>query len=166
MEIWEQIERYPEYEASTRGHIYSIKSGVILKPFLTNSGYLQVKLWHDGRHVHEYIHRLVAETFLHNYNGSLQVNHIDGDKLNNCVDNLEWVTHKENIRHAIDSGLFTPYKLPPHPHEGKRVKIVETGEVFESLTECANYIGGFKTAISACLLGKVKTHKGYHFEEA
>ena len=43
--------------------------------------------------------------------------------------------------------------------------MIETGEEFNSLTECANHIGGFKTAISACLLGKVKSHLGYHFEE-
>ena len=165
-EIWLPLNDMPYYFISSLGRLKNQKD-YIMKPFISNSGYLMIKLWNkeESRHVHRYIHRLVADTFFDGIHENMQVNHIDGDKTNNFVGNLEWVTASENARHAIRTGLHVPYQLPPHPHEGKRVRIIETGEEFNSLTECANHIGGFKTAISACLLGKVKSHLGYHFEE-
>lgn len=163
-EHWISIYGFDRYQASDLGRIRN-DEGHIMVPYLSKSGYLTVKLFKEGKHYPKYVHRLVAETFIPNYLNDRQVNHKNGDKTDNRVNNLEWVTTSENIRHAIDNGLFTPYKLPPYSREGKRVMIVETGEIFDSLTECANHIDGFKTAISACLLGKVKTHKGYHFEE-
>ena len=163
---WRKIKNYPGYKISSDGRIKSLKTGKIMKPSLSNAGYLMIKLFKNGKHHNKAIHRLVAETFCDGYAPGLEVNHLDGNKINNSYDILKWCSHSENTRHAIENGLFTPYKLPPRPHEGKKVRIIETGEVFNSLTDCADHIGGFKTAISACLIGKVKSHKGYHFEEA
>lgn len=164
MELWLTVEKYPEYEVSSHGRVKSKKNGAILKPFKTNSGYFQVKLWHDGRHHHVYIHRLVADTFYDGIHDNLEVNHINGDKLDNFVGNLEFCTRSENARHAIETGLFKPYQLPPYHGGAKKVMIVETGEIFNSITECAEHIGGYVSGVSACLRGKVHTHKGYHFE--
>ena len=165
MERWIEIADFPNYEVSSLGRVRNRDSGVILKTYLNKqNGYETVRLWDGGRHVTKTIHRLVADTFYDGDHSGHEVNHIDGDKTNNFVGNLEWCTSSENTRHAIRNGLFTPYRLPPNPHPRVKVRIVETGEEFDSLTDCADYIGGFKTAISACLRGVVKTHKGYHYE--
>ena len=165
MEIWLPIEDYPNYEISSQGNVRNCRTGQKMQPWIPPNGYPTVKLRNvNGRRNH-YVHRLVADTFYDGDHSGYEVNHIDGHKDNNFIGNLEWCTHSENTRHAIQNGLFTPHQLPPRPNDGTKVRIVETGETFNSLTECAEYIGGFKTAISACLLGKVKTHRGYHFEK-
>ena len=71
-----------------------------------NRQYRVVSLQQDGKQKHYYVHRLVAEAFLPNPDNLPQVNHIDGNPSNNHVENLEWVTAKENVRHAIDNGLL------------------------------------------------------------
>lgn len=97
--------------------LYSIsRDGVVnngrkdLKPYLNNSGYLCIDLKQGVRTKH-LIHRLVAQTYIDNPNNYPIVNHIDGNKLNNHVDNLEWCTNSHNILHARASGL-NPYNNP------------------------------------------------------
>lgn len=165
IEKWLPIEDYPNYEVSSLGNIRNTRTGNLMRPWTMQNGYQAISLRNEYGRKNFYVHRLVADAFYDGDHDNFEINHIDGRKNNNFIGNLEWCTHSENTRHAIRNGLFTPHRLPPHPHEGVRVRIVETGEVFDSLTECADAINGFKTAISACLLGKVKSHKGYHFEK-
>lgn len=108
-EVWKQIDNLP-YEISSLGKIRNLK-GKILKTYIQNSGYEQIKLNYQGLHIHKSIHRLVAETFIANPLNKLYVNHIDGNKLNNTVNNLEWCTNSENILHARKTGL-NPYNKP------------------------------------------------------
>ena len=103
MEYWKKINK--NYKISSLGRVMN-RSGNILKPQITNSGYNLVHLLCDGIRKAYTIHRLVAVAFIPNPESKLQVNHIDGNKLNNKIDNLEWVTNKENLRHAFDSGLM------------------------------------------------------------
>jgi hypothetical protein len=77
------------------------------KHFIDHSGYCITKLCIDGKCLNRKIHRLVAEAFIPNPEGKEQVNHIDGNKENNSVENLEWVTRSENIKHAFSTGLMT-----------------------------------------------------------
>jgi len=109
-ELWKPIKGYENYKASTFGRICSIprgrrKNGCYLKPNVGNSGYRYVSLCKDGVPKSFTVHRLIAATFLEDDSTRGDVNHIDGDKLNNRVENLERTTRKENMIHAVANGL-------------------------------------------------------------
>lgn len=109
MEIWKDIVSYDGYQVSSLGNVKSFKrypEGKILAPQVSHKGYLLVALFKDGKHKTLSVARLVAQSFVPNPDGLPQVNHIDGNKLNNCVENLEWVTNAENMQHAVASGLI------------------------------------------------------------
>lgn len=80
---------------------------IIMKDrIVKSSGYKIIKLTKDKKESHLYVHKLVAQAFIPNPENKPQVNHINGNKINNCVNNLEWVTAKENIEKAIETGLI------------------------------------------------------------
>ena len=95
------VHRYTIYED---GSVVG-PSGKKLKPVKNNCGYGRITLCYEGRRDLVFVHRLVAEAFLVNPAGKPFVNHKDGNKLNNHVENLEWCTCQENIQHAWDTGL-------------------------------------------------------------
>ena len=101
------IEGYGNYLISENGDVYSRHSRRLLKGFIHNRGYKRAGLVHNSKLKYCLIHRLVATAFIPNPDNAPQVNHINGCKGDNRVDNLEWVTAKENIQHAIDNNLFT-----------------------------------------------------------
>lgn len=103
-EIWVTLPDNPNYKISTAGSLYSIKRNKLMKPKIDRYGYYSVGLRYSNNRVFTTIHRLVAKTFIPNPNNKPQVNHIDCDKLNNNVSNLEWVTVKENIAHTHKMG--------------------------------------------------------------
>ena len=96
------------YQISNYGRVRNIATDRILIPRIKDTGYYQITLSLGGRskkHTFK-IHRLVAEQFIPNPDNLPQVNHIDGNKLNNCVDNLEWCNQSHNIQHAMALGLY------------------------------------------------------------
>jgi hypothetical protein len=99
------IEGYPNYEILEIGVVRNIKTGRIIEGSAGSKGYIIVKLYNNGKAKTVKMHRLVAEAFIPNLDNKPQVNHIDGVKSNNSVDNLEWVTNGENGKHAYDNGL-------------------------------------------------------------
>lgn len=99
------VQGFPNYSVDKSGNVYN-KYGKPLKPWKTKKGYYRVKLYTDEFHSKMFqVHRLIAMTFIPNSNNLSEVNHIDGNKLNNHVDNLEWCTPKENTAHAEKLGL-------------------------------------------------------------
>jgi len=97
---------YNNYIIDTKGRLYSLRFNRYMKPTINGKGYYQTVLCYDGKRVGKKIHRLVAEAFLNRENDNLEVNHKDGNKLNNNVKNLEWVSKSENIKHAFSLGLY------------------------------------------------------------
>ena len=117
-EIWKPVENYEGlYEVSNFGRVRSLPKewttgwnnvkrshkGFVLKPAKNRDGYLSVSLSKDGKIKHHSVHRLVVRAFVGESN--LDCNHKDGKKENNCVDNLEYCTTRENIKHAYRTGL-------------------------------------------------------------
>jgi hypothetical protein len=96
--------RDTNYFVDEEGNVY--RKGNVKKTFISNSGYQMVSIWINGKCRNHYIHRIVAEVYSPNPNKFPVVNHIDGNKLNNNLDNLEWTTYQKNIHHAIDLGYF------------------------------------------------------------
>lgn len=112
MEVWKEIEGYEgHYQVSTLGNVASIKTGrpVMMKLQNHSGGYKQVKLCKPNKIKIERVHRLVASAFISNFENKPQVNHINGDKTDNRVGNLEWNTPIENTRHAFKNGLVNVY---------------------------------------------------------
>ncbi len=106
-ELWEPIPEFTHYEASTCGRIRSLRFDKIkiMKPAIIQRNYRQVNLSFGTGHKHYLVHRLIASTFLPNPNSKQEVNHRDGNKANNQVANLEWISNQENITHAVNSGI-------------------------------------------------------------
>ena len=94
-----------DYDINEQGQIYSHKTNKFLTGYIDNTGYRTVLLTVEGKKKNYLVHRLVAQTFIPNENNLPIVNHKDGNKLNNVVDNLEWVTQSENRIHAIKTEI-------------------------------------------------------------
>lgn len=131
-EIWKDIEGYEGYyQVSNFGNLRSLErylpradGGVYkvaskqLKTPINRDGYPTVRLYKNRKATSLKVHRLVAITFIPNHQNKKVINHIDGDKTNNKIDNLEWVTHKENTLHAYKTGL----KKPPNPNANGEIQ--------------------------------------------
>lgn len=193
MEIWKTIEGYEgRYEVSNAGKVRSLnyhRRGIIkeLKTSVDRYGYSCITLPMGGnRNKHFTVHRLVAAAFLENPESKAEVNHKDGNKLNNHVSNLEWVTMQENQRHAWENGMKEGSRVTSSErgksaatlerlsacNDKRRKRIVaynmETGAetTYETQREAARAIGGDQGNIQRVLKGRAKQHKGYTFRYA
>lgn len=129
---WLPIKNYEGlYEVSDTGLIRNFKGQIRSTKPNKNVQYLQVDLYKQNIRTHKYIHRLVAEAFIPNPNNLSEINHIDGNKQNNLVSNLEWVSKKENTEHAIRTGLKT-YKT--------RLSEEEFLQILERVIQGENYL--------------------------
>lgn len=154
-EEWLEIRGFPHYLISSWGRVYSVKADRLLQPRPSSWGYLQVCLYKSGERTWPYVHRLVAEHFIPGEDVGLEVNHLDGDKTYNNERNLEWVTKRMNNQHAYDTGLNKGRGIP--------IQVVETGDIYESITACSNAIGMTVPSIRYALRYGTKTRKGLSF---
>ena len=148
-----------KYAITDDGQVYTYHRKKYLKPCITKDGYYEVKLRKDGRMIAHRVHCLVLMTYNpHEKYKEMQVNHKDENKLNNNLQNLEWMTCKENINYG------TGIERRAKKNENK-VKCVETGQIFESQKTASEFYGYKNMSnISSCLNGRQKTFAGYHWE--
>lgn len=132
MEQWKKIEGYSNYSVSDIGRIRNDRNGRILKPRVSTSGYYQVMM--GRKTIPQYVHRLVAKAFITNEFNKPQVDHKDGNKLNNKVENLRWVTASEN-RYGYGYDECNLHKQKPVIAKYKTGDILE----FASRKQAAEY---------------------------
>ena len=154
--VWKDIKGYEgKYQASADGEIRSLISNKILRPAVNQNGYMHVSLCSKDKRVH----RIIAQTFLPNPENLRDVNHINGDKTDNRVCNLEWVSHSDNELHKI-------YKLGK---SGKLIRpmqmvlCVENGKVYDSISNACRDLGIKTNHIGEVCAGKLKQTCGYHW---
>lgn len=180
-EIWKPIKGYEGlYEISSLGRVKSLERYVVfkgvkhlrkervLKSGKNQYGYLYVVICNNNINKHKLIHRLVAETFIPNEHNKRTINHINGIKTDNRIENLEWCTHKENIQKAWENGL---YKISEKQRINGKTRgknnnkpVVQLDlenkviKVWDSITEASNTLNINATAISNC----ARTKKSYN----
>ena len=147
MEIFKDVKGYEGYyEISNLGRVRSTsyKGKRILKPAITKNGYLNVIFCINQKKEHKFIHRLVAEAFIPNTNNYSTVNHKDENKLNNCVENLEWLSVEDNNRYS-NSKMLTKEKVLQIP------SLIDQGY---TQLEIAKYFNVSRRAIQSILRGE------------
>lgn len=160
VEIWLSIEGYfDSYQVSNRGRVKNKKRKNILKPKISPDGYLRVGLSKDGHQKFYYIHRLVAQTFIPNPDNKPQVNHINRNKQDNHLWNLEWCTARENQVHRFKYNSNNDNKK-----YGTLIKCVTTNKIYYSIAEAAEDTGACYSSITKCCKGDRKTAGGYEWE--
>ena len=161
-EIWKDIKDYEGlYQVSNLGRVKRITTGRVLKPLKHANGYLMVKLSKNSIVYTKTVHRLVAEAFIPNPEHKSEINHIDENKTNNTVSNLEWMTRKENINHGTRTERMS--KTQSIPIIATNIKTGESKE-FYGARECARQLGLTHGNITSVLKGRYKQTGGYIFK--
>jgi len=168
-EIWKKVNGYEDiYEVSNFGNVRSlnhkVNTGIKNQNYVIMRGrnlhiyqdkpndYKYVKLCKNNKITKKYIHRLVAIAFIPNYNDLPVVNHIDGDKENNNIDNLEWCTAQENTQHAFKTNLIPIKKGAKHHYAKKIIQYDKNGNFIKewgSIIDVEIELGICRTAISS-----------------
>ena len=155
-------EIYEDFEVSNLGRIKSLNyrrtgKAELMTPSENTDGYFKVNLRKNGENKTCYVHRLIAQTFIPNPENKPEINHIDEDKTNNRVDNLEWKWHKDNINHGTHNERSAKARSKPV------LQFSLTGDFireWSSTMECGR--NGFNQgAVAACCRGKLLQYKGF-----
>jgi hypothetical protein len=174
MKTWKDIINFEGlYKISSDGEIVNIRTNKILEP--NKSGrYLYYSLSKNAKPLYRYLHRMIAQCFIENIDNKPQVNHIDGNRRNNKIENLEWATASENITHAHKNNLIkcTEKRIESARKLGKTrnkyILCTQTGVFYESCTEASKLLlGKYKSiqsaqaTLSAMLLGKMTNNTSF-----
>ena len=183
-EIWKDIKGFEGlYQVSNTGKVFSMCRFIIdkndnekqidhkmLSQYTNKNGYKIVKLYKNCKGKSFKVHRLVLESFIENKLNKPCINHMDGNKLNNQLDNLDWVTHKENTQHAFKSGLQKSSSIGKFGKDNRLSKAVvqiqteSIGRVFWSRLEAERKTGISSRKIALCCNGKRRTAGGYKWK--
>ena len=158
-EIWKTIEEAPNYAVSNFGRIKNQMTNHVLKPWNCKNGYQQVSLKVIGydKFQKRYVHRVVAQAFIPNIENKREVNHIDGNKTNNKLSNLEWVTSSENQikRHELGNNKTSHRRIGRFSLNGELI------EEYESIVQAAQDMRVTRNAIDCAVHKKHKTSCGF-----
>lgn len=161
MEKWKDIEGFEGlYQVSNMGRVRSVfregTKGGIIKQFVIDR-YYKVHLYKNGKQTNFYTHRLVAQAFVINRDSKPEINHIDGDKLNNKASNLEWCNRQENMDHAYKNGL----------RQTKRIAQMLNGieiNTYLNMNRASKETGIDYASIYRCCVGIIKSAGGYQWK--
>lgn len=160
--VWKTIEEFPQYEISSNAEIRHKIRKKIRKVSVGKRGYPVVSFKKGGKQYLRTLHIMYSRAFIPNPENKKEVNHIDGNKCNCTLSNLEWVTSKENNHHARDTGL--------HTSDGdKKIAQYKDGVLvatYKSASEASRVTGFNRGNICSCARGntKLKTTKGYEWK--
>ena len=168
-EVFKQIDGFENlYLISSLGRVYSIRNRKFIAQYKNRYGYLKCSLKKEGKNKSVFVHRLVATAFISNPNNKPEVNHKNGIKTDNSLNNLEWCSRLENVRHSWKLGLSKhTEKLRICCIKAHEIPVIciENGSIFDSLAKASDFVGVSRSLMTICCRDNKRKANGFHFRK-